>query len=298
MSIPITIGDPISVLTDGLWKEYSATATTVYVSKDTKYTLDEMIERLVPGDSDRRALIKSIIDGGAPVTNYDTPSISVGSDPSKKLANMGARAFIIETCWLAPQIYSQEVGEELVVVPAYRDEFIETYLGPATMPGEQFRKGISLSLYRRQPASVRESNMPFDRGKEVLPRVREESKNEGPGYTTVLGQKFDNIIKFDCWAKSNMEADALIDWLEVFLVKWQFWYEGLGIDKMFYYSSGAEVVPGEAAAMVNWKQPFKLRTLEWYVRDEKLFYLDQSEIEQIRLRILTEGSSRRLEYLI
>lgn len=218
--------------------------------------------------------------------------------PGRKLYCLGARGFVLEMCWLAPQVYNMEVGGTLIVVPAYRNEFMERYLGSADDPGEKFEKAISIELTRRMPASVRESNKPFDSGKEVIPRVRQEVRNADGGFTTILGQKFDNYVKFSCWARTNTEADLLIEWLEAFLVRWQFWFEGMGIDKMFYSSAGSDLSPEEAAAMSTWRQPFKVRTLEWYIRDEKLFYIDMSEIEQIRLRVLTEGNTRRLEYVI
>lgn len=275
----ILLGTVVSVLTEGMWTEYIPSTATAPIG-----TTHGDVVAVVDNTS---------IDG---VTDLGTAGMDVLA--GRKLANMGARGFILETCWLAPQVYMYEVGEELVVVPADRDEFIEMHSGSSNSPGESFDRCISIGLTRRSPASVRESNTPFDSGKEVIPRTREEVKLDSGQYATILGNKFDNMIRFDCWGRSNTEVTALIEWLETFLVKWQFWYEGLGIDKMFYWGAGSDLSPSEASAMSRWSHPFKLRSLDWYVRDEKLYYINQSAIEEIRLRIQTEGSKRRLQYVI
>ena len=220
--------------------------------------------------------------------------------PGRKLAAMGARGFIREFCWLAPQVYNFEYGEDIIVVPAYRNEFIEMYTAASTAnPGNIYNKCISVMLTRRSPAPTRETNNPFDDSRGISPLARiEEKYTDSGGYYTIYGQKFSNSLQFDCWAKSNTEADELIDWLETFLVKWEFWFQALGIDKMGYLEAGSDLNPSEASAMSIWKQPLKIRTLEWYIRDEKLYYLDQSEIAAIAARVQTEGGTRRLEYVI
>jgi hypothetical protein len=227
-----------------------------------------------------------------------TDSVVDQTIPGRKLAALDSRDFLLEFSWLAPIVYREETGEEdMTAVPAYRNEFIEMYKGEydRDMPGSKFKKVVTLSINRRMPAPTRESNTPFDSTKEITPRPRTvERYQSGPGYCEILGQRFENIVQLDCWGRSNTEANALIKWVETFLVRWEFWFTSLGIDKMFYYASGSALSPTEAAAMSNWRQPFRLRSLEWYVRDEKLYYIDQYEIEAIRARILTEGSTRPL----
>jgi hypothetical protein len=223
-------------------------------------------------------------------------------EPGRKLMAMDARGMILEFCWLAPQVYKAETGKEnMTCVPAYRNEFIEMYKGEydSNNPGEKFSSVISVGITRRSPASTRETNTPFDDNREVKPRARViEKYEESGGYVEIQGQRFDNLLQFDCWARTNTEANELISWLEGFLVRWEFWFASLGIDKMCYYASGSDLSPTEAAAMSSWRQPFKLRTVEWYVRDEKLYYSNQYDIQAIIARIKTEGSANRLEIII
>lgn len=213
--------------------------------------------------------------------------------PTRKASNIGVRNFIREMCWLIPQVYEAETGKnDIVVVEAYRDEFImrnEEILSRTNNPGTKYTKCITLSNTRREPSPTRETNRPFDDTKGISPQYRKEERyDDTGGLYIVYGQKFDNIVRMDCWGRSNTEANELIDWLEIFLVKWEFWFTGRGIDRMFYYRSGTELSPTERSAMDSWRQPFKLRSLEWFVRDERLFYKSEAEISKIVARIKVE----------
>jgi len=260
---------------------------------------------------DREEVIEGIEDGTiiGPEFITDTTTVVNLSSPGLALSNLGARGFIREFSWLAPQVYAYEVGDNtMTALPAYRNEFIVQHkdtFDKTKNPGSHFTKCISAMVKSRMPWGTRETNNPDSTPKQIKPSLRYNGKKsdleggEGEdGYYEVYGQKFENILQFDCWGRSNTEADQLIDWLEGFLVRWEFWFTSFGIDKMFYLSSGSELSPTEADAMGRWTQPFKLRSLEWYVRDEKLYYSDQSEIQAIVARIMIEGGTRRLEYVI
>lgn len=309
------VGDALSILSEGLWITTPTTtivrgATTyipVYIDRvtgvETTADIDSIVAQLVFNNPNKARIVKGIIDG-----NILTPEFFADTDDTsstvagRKLGAMDARGMILEFCWLAPQIYKAETGKDnMTCVPSYRNEFIEMYKGMFDIdnPGDSFSSVISVSHTKRMPAPTRETNTPFDDTKDIKPRPRVVEKSEDSGgYVEILGQRFENILQFDCWARTNTEANELVSWLEAFMVRWEFWFVSLGIDKMFYYASGSDLSPTEAAAMSSWKQPLKLRTLEWYVRDEKLYYSDQFEIQAIVARILTEGTTRRLEYVI
>lgn len=205
-------------------------------------------------------------------------------DRLKASGNMSIYEFIRELGRVAPLIYADENGNaELVVLPAYPTDLINTSESSTYNPAGGFPSTITYQIIRREPGTI--GNHPFDPRKIIKPTYREVLPRDDE-YIQLWGQWFDNLIQLDCWSTSNGEADQLIEWLEEFLLKYTFYFKEMGVQEMYYFRGGRFTWgTTEEEAMVRWRNRFKVRSMTYYVRTEKLWYKDLYKIREIIARL-------------
>jgi len=213
----------------------------------------------------------------------DAEDINSVPDRLKAYGNMDVYEFFYKFSKLAPVAYASENNNvRLDVLPSYPDEFIATSDGAYTNPGSNFHNTITYTLTRREPASLRDH--PFESAKEIKPRESEikRSPTEDGMFLEIRRQWFDNLVQFDCWTRSNYEADELLKWAEDFLLRFTWYFKAAGIQEMFYFRGGRFTWgTGESEAMSMWRNPYKVRSFTYYLRTEKLWYINQYEIKNI-----------------
>jgi len=79
------------------------------------------------------------------------------------------------------------------------------------------RPTVVHSLIRKLPGTI--GTRPFAPGKQYKPDLIETLRSDdNPNHTVeVYGNRFDNLVQFDCWTTDNFSADKLADWFEKFM---------------------------------------------------------------------------------
>lgn len=208
----------------------------------------------------------------------------IASTPRLKAdANVSIYGFLREFQRVVPAVYALEhSGNAIVVRAAYPDEFILQGSPSNENPASEFIDTITYQVVRREPGSLQDR--PFDAKRDLKPRIRETQRvttTDGE-FIEIRAQWFDNLVQFDTWTKSNEEADAFIEWLEKFMVRYAGYFKLKGVQEMFYFRGGRfSWGTSEEDAMQRWRNPFKVRSATYFVRTEALWYLNRDEIERI-----------------
>ena len=205
-------------------------------------------------------------------------------DRLKASGNMSVYDSVRELGKVTPLVYAADNGNaELVVLPAYPDELLNIGDSSTGNPTGHLPATITYQIIRREPGTI--GNHPFDPGKVIKPTYREVLPREDE-YIQLWGQWFDNLIQLDCWSTSNGEADQLVEWLEGFLVQYAFYFKEKGLQEMYYFRGGRFTWgTTEEEAMTRWRNPFKVRSMTYYVRTEKLWWKDLYKIKEIITRL-------------
>ena len=189
----------------------------------------------------------------------------------------------------AEHVYTRDKNETIIVAPAYPDELISLDVAKSSInPASAMSKYITYQVVRREPSGMTgKITAPFEGGKEWKPRLRHTYKDETTGeWVEIYGHRFDNLVQYDLWAKSAQEADLLLEWTETFLGGYAYFFKQNGIQEMFYFRSGRFAFgTTEDEAMTMWRNPFKVRSLVWFIRTEELYARIRDSITKIEVHI-------------
>ena len=184
---------------------------------------------------------------------------------------------------LAQVVYARDFGKELRVVSAYPDDLME-FKASRENPAGGFIDTITFQITRREPASIHDK--PFSPDKALKPTFIDYQGMGDGDVIEIKHQRFDNLVQLDCWTLSNKEADMMMEWLEEFLVKYTSYFKDMGIVEMYYFRGGRFTWgTTEEEAMDRWRNPFKVRSVNWFVRTERLWTIDHNEIEEVRISL-------------
>lgn len=123
---------------------------------------------------------------------------------------------------------------------------------------------ITYLLLRREPAST--DKRPFGGAKEAKRRFRSTFVDPfDEGFTVqVFGQRFDNIIQFDAWAKTMSGARDLIDWFTEFMDLFTWVFKWNGVQELLYWQQNVDELA------TRWRNDIVNQTLQYYVRTESV----------------------------
>lgn len=192
---------------------------------------------------------------------------------------------------IAPLAYANDNNNQtLELLAAYPNDFVTTQ-SVSTEIVNQFVNTITYQIIRREPATL--GDAPFQARKDWKPRYRETKLVTPTEAIEIKGQWFDNMVQFDCWTRSNKEADDLVEWFEEFMILYTFYFKKyVGVQEMFYYRGGRFTFgTTEDEAMVRWRNPFKVRSCTYYFRTEKLWFIDLGVIQKIIARLDVQDQS-------
>ena len=144
-------------------------------------------------------------------------------------------------------------------------------------PHNKWVDTVTFKIKRREAGTI--GKHPFDPPTEIKPRVREYVID--PDYTDchvmVLGQWFDNLIQFDCWAKTNNRADDLVEWFEDFMYRYTWVWKKNGVNEILYWMRTQD------EEVSKWRVDLADRTLIYYFRTEKILTVREHDFKQIDL---------------
>ena len=210
----------------------------------------------------------------------------MGSDRMKARSNLSIYDFLREFGRVAPLVYAHDNNNaELVIVPAYPDELVRIATSTNMNPTGNLPPTITYQVVRREPATIQDH--PFQERKQIKPMHAEMINDVESGEPVELShQLFDNFVQLDCWTTSNGDADDMIEWLENFMVEYAFYFKERGVHEMYYYRGGRFTWgTTEEEAMARWRNPFKVRSMTYYIRTQKLWYKVLSRVQSIIAQI-------------
>lgn len=124
---------------------------------------------------------------------------------------------------------------------------------------------ITYRVSRREPGTT--GPTPFGEPREIKPRFRTQFIDPlDSGYQVQLfGQRFDNLVQFDCWSKTPKEAQELADWFFEFIQAFTWVFKWNGLSEIFFWqqSISPELVTRHRNNILN-------VTLQFYVRTEAI----------------------------
>lgn len=143
---------------------------------------------------------------------------------------------------------------------------------------------ITFKVVRSMPGELDE-NARFSPGgrREIKPRRRET----GLGHrlstnkmTNIEGQWFSNYVQFDLFTRTNDEAEDMVEWFEEFMDLYKYVFMYAGISKMHYW------MRLEDEELVRWKTGLSVRSVQYYIRTERLYEVDVNRVRQINITLL------------
>ena len=148
---------------------------------------------------------------------------------------------------------------------------------------------ITFKLIERRPGahSGRIPNIFSDGGdvvREWRPRVRYVKKDPITPLqsTLVMGQHFDNVIEFTCWAQTNREADSRALWFEEFMDARHWYFKYMGVDECIFTKRLADKYWEDNRTAGNF---LKSRSMQYYVRTDRTFEISASVLRDLLVNI-------------
>jgi hypothetical protein len=151
----------------------------------------------------------------------------------------------------------------------------------ANLSQELNPKGIvSLSLERRAPGAFGQGP-PFEgTARNLRPIVREEEEDpDSPGYRRAMfGYYYDNIIRANCWTRSNKTANELMIWFETLIQEYQWWFRFSGVARILYWGLGPK-----KKINIGGNKLYS-HSIDYFVRTEKVVAIREKKFEQLIVR--------------
>ena len=171
----------------------------------------------------------------------------------------------------------------LNIVLADRVELSEEY-----PPVDLKTEVITYRLIARVPATVSPARPDIDMGSgarhEWVPRARYIKENpEKPNHRTVImGQLFDNVVEFCCWAKTNKVADQRSFWLQDLLNIYRFYFKLRGFPEVIFQSRLEDFELEGGATAGN---RLRGRPLRYLVRTDRTFAIYEPVLRDIVINL-------------
>jgi hypothetical protein len=168
-------------------------------------------------------------------------------------------------------------------VPAYPKYLkINTRENKETMdnPVQKFKSTISYRIIRREPATIGGNKEPFGTGqKDFRPKERMRVGNADGTQTTVYGQRFDNLMRFDIWCLTNTAAETLVNWFEQYLRTRRAFLRNMGVDEILFWSRGEDQTVGD------FDNRLERRSLTFFIRTEELSSAEESVLKNLEIQL-------------
>ena len=169
------------------------------------------------------------------------------------------------------KLYVKDPRNQIRYLPAYPDEV----RGESDDTPVDQKYFITYDITKREDGSL--GPKPFSSKKERILRPRSQTTLDSGVVRTQYAKRFDNMVRFDCFAPTTAEANELIQVFEVIMEIHMSSIKSLGIDQITY--------EGRTLPLTFQRSKFRNRASLWYVRDELQLYRDENAIEQIDILV-------------
>lgn len=147
-------------------------------------------------------------------------------------------------------------------------------------PTQKFKSTITYRVIRREPATIGGNKEPFGTGqKDFRPKERLHVGNVDGTQTTIYGQRFDNLIRFDVWSLTNTEAETLVNWFEQYLRTRRAFLRNMGVDEILFWSRGEDQTVGD------FDNRLERRSLTFFIRTEELSSAEESVLKNLEIQL-------------
>jgi hypothetical protein len=140
---------------------------------------------------------------------------------------------------------------------------------------------ISFSVVKREPGAYSQG-APFEGAvKNLRPITRESGKdpNNSDYRFAIQGYWYDNLIRFNCWARTNKQANERACWFEDFMEDYTWWFKLQGVNRVIFWGRGEDQVVDDDGN--KWFG----RPLDYFVRTEKLRRFEEKKLEEILINL-------------
>jgi len=142
-------------------------------------------------------------------------------------------------------------------------------------------EALTIKLVRREPGMFGQGTAFENKTRQLKPLLREELDDpENPGYKrAVLGQYYDNLLRLTCWARTNKAANERSLWLETVMEEYSWFFAYSGVNRVLYFGRAPEqTITVDESKIYG-------RSLEYFVRTEKLISVSEKELECVAVRL-------------
>jgi hypothetical protein len=176
----------------------------------------------------------------------------------------------------------------IIFTPAYPDLIISNPLTQDVEDAPQIPDElISWSVIRMDPAST--TGNAFGGRKELRPRLREEGipnrKEVALGYAipeteiVTYGQSFEILIQFDCFAKTNFDAERLVtEFIKTMTIHAPTLIK-FGVQKWYFWRRLRDTF------LLKFRNGIIARSVQYYMKSEEISFVEVSKLKSIRLQL-------------
>lgn len=120
--------------------------------------------------------------------------------------------------------------------------------------------------------------------REWRPRIRYIKKDSTRPLESVMvmGQKFDNVVEFTCWAQTNRIVDQRALWFEEFMDARHWYFKYMGVDEVIFKQRLADRYWEDTRTSGNL---LKSRSMHYYVRTDRTFEISASMLRDMLINI-------------
>ena len=97
----------------------------------------------------------------------------------------------------------------------------------------------------------------------------------------VMGQFYDNMVEFTCWAQTNKAANARALWFEDLMLTYHWYFKWMGVQEVFFVRRLADnQLDGRLGG-----NTLKSRKLRYFVRTDRTYSLEEKTLRDIVLKV-------------
>jgi hypothetical protein len=173
----------------------------------------------------------------------------------------------------------------LYYAPAYPSELMKETQGVQTQasPHEKATNIITWKIVKRMAGSI--DPQPFSGRRPSKPRYRETIPGDVRGeYYETQSKWIDNLIQFDCFAKSNLEAELLVMYMEDTLEFYRDLFVKMGAQRWLHWDR----VEDTGAINIATNNTMHVRSFYYYARTERFILTSTVAIQEVINEVLVK----------
>ena len=136
---------------------------------------------------------------------------------------------------------------------------------------------ISWEIISRLPAEVSNGR------RELFPRFRYEEEEDGNlvKRKLIMGQRFDNVVEFSCWAQTNKAVNARALWFQDLMTIYRWFFREAGVAECLFQGQ----VRDESQDKNIGPNTLKRRRSRYLVRTDRSFSLSEPVLRDLKIQV-------------